>query len=53
MWYGLSCNGTLIAVRWFERRPLIFDFHMGYDSEYEYKVHEVSVIITGTCPEVE
>ena len=47
MWYGLVVNGELMSVKRFNRAPLIWDFHMGYFSGWEYEVVEVNVVVTG------
>jgi len=31
MWYGLTQDGELRAIQWFEKRPSIYDFEMTYD----------------------
>ena len=48
MWYGLIVNGELRLVQWFQRTPLIWDFHLGFfRGEDEYDVVEVNPMIVG------
>jgi hypothetical protein len=42
-WYGLYCDGELIAVIQWRRVPSIYDFRMYYSSENDYEVLEVEV----------
>jgi len=50
MWYGLKINGILQYVSWFRCEPLIWDFHSGYFSDWEYEVVEVNVAVVGVVP---
>jgi len=47
-WYGILVNGVLEAVQFFNRYPLIWDFHLGYfNSRNDYEIVEVDVRIVG------
>jgi hypothetical protein len=48
MWYGLTCNGVLIAVKPFEAEPSIWDFGESILSG-DYRVVEVSIVVTKAC----
>jgi len=43
MWYGLICNGELISVKFFNKKPTILDFNVPFSSLNDYQVGEVTI----------
>jgi len=50
MWYGLLCENVIVATRFSNQEPLLFEFDYNLESGYQYSVCKIQIIVTEILP---